>query len=404
MWKSTFSWHVEDMDLYAINVVHSGAPKTWYCVPPEHGHKLEKLCSKLFPAIAAHCTNFMRHKSCLLSPAIMDKHHIPYHRMIQEAREIIVVFPYAYHSGFNHGFNIAESTNFATERWVEYGKRHRPCDCDHTRRVKFSMDPFVKKFQPDKYAAWQSHLDVAPHPEDPPDVVNDILKRAANPKRYAHERELKALKNFRQDQTDPNMKPIDVYRHIDLKRLEVEVDPETFKLGRGKLLIEEFFQKDNLDVKQLIDHGVLYKISQVMLEQRPRSSDHSAAVERKPSTTVIEENVITTVYKHVSNPDIVISVDHDTFELHSAFSDEAAVFLDKYAEMTIKDLVRHGVFLKVCDQIVKLKKRKLVSNPEPDDIDPGPLKKSKCENSNIVKKHSVQINAAGPCRLVLQSA
>ena len=127
MWKATFSWHVEDMDLYAINMVHSGAPKTWYCVPPKYGHKLERACRELFPNIAANCSNFMRHKTCLLAPRILDKYGVPYQKMHQEEREIIVVFPYAYHSGFNHGFNIAESTNFATERWIEYGKRARPC-------------------------------------------------------------------------------------------------------------------------------------------------------------------------------------------------------------------------------------------------------------------------------------
>ena len=44
-------------------------------------------------------------------------------QITQEAGEFMITFPFSYHSGYNHGYNCAESTNFATERWIEYGKR-----------------------------------------------------------------------------------------------------------------------------------------------------------------------------------------------------------------------------------------------------------------------------------------
>ncbi|XP_068604550.1 lysine-specific demethylase 4A-like [Brachionichthys hirsutus] len=160
MWKTTFAWHTEDMDLYSINYLHFGEPKSWYCVPPEHGKRLERLAQGFFPGSFQTCEAFLRHKMTLISPSILKKYGIPFDKITQEAGEFMVTFPYAYHAGFNHGFNCAESTNFATERWIEYGKQAVLCSCSKDM-VKIGMDVFVKKFQPDRYEPWLAGRDVA---------------------------------------------------------------------------------------------------------------------------------------------------------------------------------------------------------------------------------------------------
>ncbi|CAG5104192.1 Similar to Kdm4B: Probable lysine-specific demethylase 4B (Drosophila melanogaster), partial [Cotesia congregata] len=113
MWKTTFAWHTEDMDLYSINYLHFGAPKTWYAIPPEHGRRLERLASGFFPSNYQSCPAFLRHKI-----------------------------------------------------WVEYGKRATQCTCNNDM-VKISMDTFVKRFQPERYDLWLRGEDIGCHPEDP---------------------------------------------------------------------------------------------------------------------------------------------------------------------------------------------------------------------------------------------
>ncbi|KAM7419138.1 hypothetical protein PAMA_016318 [Pampus argenteus] len=161
MWKTTFSWHTEDMDLYSINYLHFGEPKSWYAIPPEHGKRLERLATGFFPNSFKGCEAFLRHKMTLISPSILKKYGIPFDKITQEAGEFMITFPYGYHAGFNHGFNCAESTNFATVRWIDYGKVATQCTCSKDM-VKISMEPFVKRFQPDRYANWMLGKDSTP--------------------------------------------------------------------------------------------------------------------------------------------------------------------------------------------------------------------------------------------------
>ncbi|GIY16831.1 lysine-specific demethylase 4C [Caerostris extrusa] len=166
MWKTTFAWHTEDMDLYSINYLHFGAPKSWYVVPPEHGRRLERLAAGFFHDSRQECNAFLRHKMTIISPSVLKQFSIPFQKITQEPGEFMITFPFGYHSGFNHGFNCAESTNFAMPRWVEYGKRAALCSC-RKDGVKISMDVFVRNFQPDRYELWRAGKDIGSHPEDP---------------------------------------------------------------------------------------------------------------------------------------------------------------------------------------------------------------------------------------------
>lgn len=48
MWRATFAWHVEDMDLFSINYIHFGAPKFWYAIPQGRSGAMEQTMRGMF--------------------------------------------------------------------------------------------------------------------------------------------------------------------------------------------------------------------------------------------------------------------------------------------------------------------------------------------------------------------
>lgn len=138
MWGSTFAAHAEDMNLLSINYLHAGAPKYWYGIAHEDSRRFESLARSHFPGRAADCHEFLRHKQCLLSPSILKKAGIKFTTTIQRPGDAMITFPGCYHFGFNTGFNVAESTNFAIPEWVPLGEAANVCMC-HPHSVRIEM-------------------------------------------------------------------------------------------------------------------------------------------------------------------------------------------------------------------------------------------------------------------------
>lgn len=78
---------------------------------------------------AKKCSQFLRHKSFLASPHHLANAGLSLNKVVQLPGEIILTYPFGYHSGFNLGFNCAESVNFATEAWIEIGRKAKSCAC-----------------------------------------------------------------------------------------------------------------------------------------------------------------------------------------------------------------------------------------------------------------------------------
>lgn len=141
-------------DLFAV---HFGAPKFWYAVPQAKADTLERtmrsqssscdnrlqspfglisfLSAGYFPSDVSECDQFLRHKSFAASPHKLGLDACRPNTLVQHPNEFVFTFPRGYHSGFNMGFNCAESINFALDSWIDLGRKARYCTCIDDRYV-----------------------------------------------------------------------------------------------------------------------------------------------------------------------------------------------------------------------------------------------------------------------------
>lgn len=129
LWKATFSWHLEDQDLYLINYLHFGAPKQWYSIPQAQHDKFYKLMAEIFNEDSKNCSEFLRHKTFLVLPLFLEKHGIACNKIVHNQGEFMITYPYGYHAGFNYGYNLAESVNFALDDWFPFAEKTKKCEC-----------------------------------------------------------------------------------------------------------------------------------------------------------------------------------------------------------------------------------------------------------------------------------
>jgi len=176
---STFPWHTEDMDMHSINYLHNVPnaqfPKRWWVIPPEEGNKFERLMVSRFPNEYKNCKVFWRHKTIIIPPKILSERNIKFYQTVHWPGEFMITCPYAYHMGYNLGPNVAESTNFATRRWIDYLKEATYCEnCES--RVYIYPKHFVKVFQPDEYREWKRRFEENSKKIEPPHLIYPPLK------------------------------------------------------------------------------------------------------------------------------------------------------------------------------------------------------------------------------------
>lgn len=140
-----FAWHTEDLDLSSINYLHYGATKLWYLIAPESARRFQACLKSKYPDAFLECPQYFRHKTIVANPyeLMATVPGMKISKIEQQQGEFVVTFGSTYHQGFNFGFNVAESVNFATPSWLPIFPRFSVCKC-HKDNVRIDPATFCE--------------------------------------------------------------------------------------------------------------------------------------------------------------------------------------------------------------------------------------------------------------------
>ena len=143
---SKFPWHVEDMDLWSLNIHCGGDPKVWEGISIRDSKEAYEVLQNQEPSI--NCNVWWRHKRMMVDMEIFRKAGIHVYKAVQEEGDAVVTS--FFHQGENKGenYNIAVNCFPANKNAEALGKAamalHCQKDCQITDDLShvLPLEPF----------------------------------------------------------------------------------------------------------------------------------------------------------------------------------------------------------------------------------------------------------------------
>lgn len=270
LWKATFAWHLEDQDLYSINYLHFGSPKQWYSISQADSGKFFELMKDTFPEEYRNCLEFLRHKTFLVSPQFLAKNGINCNHIIHNEGEFIITYPYGYHAGFNYGYNLAESVNFALDDWFPYGEITKKCECI-SDSVGINVHQLYCKYKgiPYEYAQNQEEIesDSDNHYEEQKNTISQTKKKHLGKKQIKSDPVIQLNKEPEYEcYLCPNNLPKKLTKSDQFELLETDLkDKKTLKIYKVHRICAQMFTNELFIDNQ---KGIVAGLGQISTAQK----------------------------------------------------------------------------------------------------------------------------------------